>query len=210
MDSAAAGWSAIHIWEMIDVDMEASTASRQTAALQAQYREVTRLFPKAPTSAENLRKAVEISQKLQRTLRTPEPMFRLVSEALEESPTIVVRELSWRYGVGVLDRSGSGTAAQEGTASPGVGSPGQQTQRRQSGLIEGEVRPFRGDFRAAIDSINAFADRLAKNPAVAEVRIVKLPLNVNPTLSLTGTTLESGAAPGNADFQLIIVLRPAA
>lgn len=207
---AAAGWSGIHIWQMIDVDIETSVAGKQAAALQAQYREATRLFPKSPTSAENLKKAVEMSQKLRQAQRTPEPMLRLVSAALDESPTVLIREISWRYGLGVIDPAGAGRATTDGAATPAGAAPGQRPERRQSGFIDGEVRPFRGDYRAAIDTINAFADRLAKDPAVAEVRVIKLPLNVNPTLALSGTTLENGAAIGSADFRLVIVLRPAA
>ena len=151
-----------------------------------------------------------MSQKLRQAQRTPEPMLRLVSAALDESPTVLIREISWRYGLGVIDPAGAGRATTDGAATPAGAAPGQRPERRQSGFIDGEVRPFRGDYRAAIDTINAFADRLAKDPAVAEVRVIKLPLNVNPTLALSGTTLENGAAIGSADFRLVIVLRPAA
>ncbi|MCW5605444.1 MAG: hypothetical protein KIT18_12955, partial [Burkholderiales bacterium] len=81
--------------------------------------------------------------------------------------------------------------------------------RRQSGLIEGEVRPFRGDYRGAIETINAFAGRVAADPAVAEVQVLKLPLNVNPTLQLSGNTLDSGEQTGTADFRMLIVLKTA-
>jgi hypothetical protein len=80
--------------------------------------------------------------------------------------------------------------------------------RRQSALIEGEIRPFRGDYRSAIETINAFATRLGKDQTVAEVRVVKLPLNVNPALSLAGNTLDNPDQSAIADFKVLLVLKP--
>jgi hypothetical protein len=74
-------------------------------------------------------------------------------------------------------------------------------------LVEGDVRPFRGDYRAAIDAINRFADTLSQQPEVAEVRVVKMPLNINPSLTLSGNTTESLEQTGKAEFKLLLVLK---
>ncbi|MNC88140.1 hypothetical protein D3C83_39280 [compost metagenome] len=70
------------------------------------------------------------------------------------------------------------------------------------------MKLFRGDYRAAIGLIHAFADRLANDPAVAEARIVKLPLNIDPKLPLAGNTFDSGEYGGGADFKLLLILKP--
>src|SRR5215813_4670648 len=192
---AAAGilWTGANLYRVFALQGETEEASNQTAQLAARYQEVTRQFPAAPTSAENLRKTVEIAQKLRESVRTPEMAMALVSRALEDSPHIVVREFGWKYGTSDITAERSSGAAERPAPPPAQpGSPTAPTLfRRQSALIEGEIRPFRGDYRAAIADINAFAARLGKEPAVAEVRVVKLPLNVNPTLSLAGNTLDS-------------------
>ena len=69
------------------------------------------------------------------------------------------------------------------------------------------MRPFRGDYRAAIDAINRFADTLSQQPEVAEVRVVKMPLNINPSLTLSGNTTESLEQTGKAEFKLLLVLK---
>jgi hypothetical protein len=79
--------------------------------------------------------------------------------------------------------------------------------RKQSGLVEGEVRPFRGDYRAAIEAINRFAETLSQQPEVAEVKVVKLPLNINTDLTMSGNTTENPAQTGKADFKLVLVLK---
>ena len=201
----AAGWGGVNVWQMLDAHAQRAASARQTALLQAQYREATRQFPAAPTSAENLKKAVEIAQKLRESVRTPELLMSIVSKALETSPNIVVGEFGWKHGLSEIETGGSGVRAMPGAApAPGGTSP----TRKQSGLVEGEIRPFRGDYRAAIETIIAFANRLAADPAVAEVRVVKLPLNINPSLALSGNTLDSREQSGSADFRLLLVLKP--
>jgi len=115
----------------------------------------------------------------------------------------VIREFAWKYGLSDIGTGGSGMGAAPSAAPAGVA-----PTRKQSGLVEGEIRPFRGDYRAAIETINAFAKRLAADPAVAEVRVMKLPLNINPTLALSGNTLDSREQSGSAEFRLLLVLKP--
>ncbi len=202
---AAAVWSGINVWEILEARAQRDASARQTAEFQARYQEVTRQFPAAPTSADNLKRAVEIAHKLRATTRTPERLMAIVSRALEASPNIVIGEFGWKYGITEIDASGSATRTAPGAAAP-PGSAG--GLRKQTGLVAGEIMPFRGDYRAAIEAINAFASRLAADPAVAEVRVVKLPLNINPTLALSGNTLDSGEQSGTADFRLLLVLKP--
>lgn len=201
----AAAWSGINVWQMIDAHSQRAESARQTALLQAQYREATHQFPAAPTSADNLKRAVELAHKLRENVRTPDVLMGVVSKALEASPDVVVREFGWKYGLSEIEAGGSGVRAAPGAApATGAAAP----TRKQSGLVDGEIRPFRGDYRAAIETINAFASRLAADPAVAEVRVMKLPLNISPTLALSGNTLDSREQSGGADFRLLLVLKP--
>ena len=130
----------------------------------------------------------------------------LVSRALDSHPGIVVKALGWRFGRTDIQadasRSGTGTPDAVGAAAP--------APRHESALIEGEVRPFRGDYRAAIDDINAFVQTLSRSPGVAEVRVASLPLNVNPGMPLAGNTVDTRERPGSAEFKLIVVMRPPA
>lgn len=202
----ALAWSGFNAYRIMDANSQTAEAARQAALQQALYQEATRQFPAAPASAEHLKKAVEIAQKLKETARTPEMMMGIISKALEASPAIVIREFGWKYGPDEIDSGGTSARAAV-TPAPAAGAA---PPRKQSGLIEGEIRPFRGDYRGAIDTINAFADRLAHDPMVAGVRVIKLPLNVNPTLALSGNTLDSREQSGTADFKLLIVMKPKA
>jgi hypothetical protein len=199
----ALAWGGANAYQMADADGQAAEAARQTALQQAQYLEATRQFPAAPASAEILKKAVEVAEKLKKSERTPEIMMDIISKALEEHPTIALKQFGWKYGQTDIETGGTTTASSAASVEPAPGLP-----RKQSGLLEGEIRPFRGDYRGAIQTINEFADRLARDPEIAEVRIVKLPLNVNPTLALAGNTLDTREQTGaTAEFKLLIVMK---
>jgi hypothetical protein len=209
--AAAAVWAGFNASQMMTLRGDTEDAARQTALLASQYTEITRQFPQAPASAENLKKAVEIAQKLRETVHTPQRMMAVVSQAIESSPTVVIKEFAWLYGTAEIEAPGPGAAASTGAtaAAPAAGTAA-VVSRKESAAIEGEIRPFRGDYRSAIVTILALADRISRAPGVADVRVIKLPLNVNPSLSLSGSTLDNPeqTATAIAEFRLLIVLKP--
>jgi len=210
----AVAWIGADLFKTWELRGEQELAARQTERLAAQYLQITRQFPAAPASAESLKRTVEIAQKLREDARNPLGMMSIVSRALGSSPTIVIREFIWNYGTGIIDaESGNAKATEVAPAPIAAFDPRLQVkpalERKQSALVEGEIRPFRGDYRGAIDTINKFADRIRDEPNVAEVRVIKLPLNVNPRLQLSGNTLDNPERQtGSAEFKVLIVLRP--
>ena len=139
-------------------------------------------------------------------------MMDLVSQALDANPDITMKALTWKYD------SVDFSAAREAGASPSSATPAFAPppaaqgagKRKESALIDAEVRPFRGDYRVAIDSINRFAESLSKQPNIGEVKVVKLPLNISPGLTLSGNTTDSRDQAGKAEFQIIVQMKPSA
>ena len=200
-------WTGYNLWTIQHSIQETADAARRTAAAQLQYKEITRTFPAAPTTSENLLKAVGIYQQVVKSVRSPQPFLQIVSRAIDASPEIFLQEISWSYGTERPDAAGtlvSGSGSR--TAKPA--GPSNSEGLRQSGSVSGEVRPFQGDFRAAIASINRVAERLARDPVVAEVKVIKLPLNVNPELALSGNTRDAADQSGAAEFKLLLTLKP--
>jgi hypothetical protein len=206
---AALAWVGVNMYNMMTVRSDTETAARQTATLAAQYQEATRQFPQAPASAENLKRTVEIAQKVRESARNPQRVMALISRAVEANPAIVVKGLGWKYSSSEIEAEGRRQPAAE---APGAVTAiaGLASARKESAFVDGEIRPFRGDYRSAINTINAFASRLGEDPGVLEVRVVKLPLNVNPSLSLSGNTLDNPEQAQNAtaEFKLVVVMKP--
>ena len=212
MASAAIGaagmlWTGYNLWNISDLTQQAADAQRRTNAAQLQYKEITRTFPAAPTTSENLIKAVGIHQQIVKSIRSPRPFLGIISRAIASAPEIFLQEIFWAHGTEGLDTTAAAAAAAAPRTAKPSGAP-ESDGLRQSGTIAGEIRPFYGDYRAAIDSINRVAARLTSDPAVAEVKVVKLPLNVNPELALSGNTREAAEQSGAATFRITLVLKP--
>jgi hypothetical protein len=201
-------WSGVNGWQTFRVNSQAAYVTKQIAAQDTQYQQITRQFPPSPTSGENLKRAVEVAKALRENTRDPVPMMTVVSSALEPNGNVVLREFGWKYGVGEIEKGMDGTATVAASViqpTPGVPPPA----RRQSAYVSGEIRPFRGDYRAAIDTINGLVSRLRLHPAVFEIKASKMPLNVSPKAALSGNTLDASRTDaGSAEFELIIVFKP--
>ena len=201
--------SGFNLWQQLSISDETTAAAQRTAQVNADYQAATKQFPAAPTTADNLKRATELAEKLRTTAITPERFLQVIGHALAPSPEINLVELSWQNNITEFEAgagvSGSGRAAPKLPPSSASTAPG--ATRKQSGLIAGQVRDFKGDFRRAIIAINALAERLRDDPAVEAVRIVQLPLNASPTLALSGNTADNPAQAGAAEFKLVVVLK---
>ncbi len=182
-------WSGYNLWQARDLAQQTADDAKRTATAQARYRDITREFPAAPTTSANLVQAVEMYQKISKTVRSPQPFMRVVARAIQPHPEVYLQEIRW-----------NATAAN--TEAPGAAHAG------QSGAVTGEIRPFHGDYRSATDVINGIAKRLGGDPAVAQARVLKYPLNVNPALGLSGNTKDASAHAGVAEFTITLTLKP--
>jgi hypothetical protein len=193
--AGAAIWSGVNVFQAMGIDRDTLVTQRQTQEYQAKYQQVTAQFPDAPTSADNLRHTVEIAEKIRSGLRTPETMFSIISRALDASPDIQLQRIEWHYG-DLLPKKSEMSAA----AAP------ESTVLLQTGIVQGEVTRFDGDYRAAMDSINGFLQLIAKDGAVAEIKVLKLPLDVRSNSGLNGSTL---GTPGKetAQFEIAVVFK---
>ena len=201
----AALWTGVNGWQAYGVHSEATQVARQSAVQDQQYQRITLKFPPTPTTGENLRRAVEIAQAVREKARDPTPMMVSVSQALQSTPNVVLREFGWRYGLTDIEKGASESTGAPPRLAPGMPVP----ERRQSAYVSGEIRPFSGDYRAAIATINGLAAQLRTNPAVADVRTTKMPLNVSPQSVLSGNTLDaSRPQAGTAEFELVVVFKP--
>ncbi|MFL6579686.1 MAG: hypothetical protein ACJ8G2_03000 [Burkholderiales bacterium] len=193
-------WSGVNLYRAMQINEDASSLERQTREYQTRYQQVTEQFPQAPTTMENLRNTVEMAEEIRAGLRTPEAMFALVSHALDASPQIQLSHLAWHYGRKSADTELAPAATDARARS-------ESKALFQSAIVKGEVSPFDGDYKAAMAFISAFADRLANDERVAEVRALRLPLNASSDVGLAGSTNDKSKK-GSAEFELAIAFGP--
>jgi hypothetical protein len=77
----------------------------------------------------------------------------------------------------------------------------------QIGIIGAEVLSYEGDHQAALRNIRAFTGKLAADERVAQVDVIRLPLDLDPNAGLNGSTATKQANQ-SAPFEVSVVLRP--
>lgn len=193
-------WILVNITATRRIESEIAARARETAELKTSYAELTRQFPATPAPAPMLKLAVDAFDHLRERARTPEDLFAAVSRGLEAHPTITLNSISWRHSRAADAATAFATA---GNVTGGDGTP------RQFGLLSGEITPFRGDYRTAVVTIREFAEDLRRDPRVAEIKILKLPLDDSSRQALSGSTNARVEQQVGAQFEFAITLREA-
>jgi hypothetical protein len=68
--------------------------------------------------------------------------------------------------------------------------------------LEGEVLNFQGNYRQAIEHIQAFSDELNNLASVELVNILKLPLDINPATNISRSISVQTAPTFALEFQI--------
>jgi hypothetical protein len=184
----------------MDLESTAVAAQTQTLDYQKKYQQVVAQFPDAPTSPGNLRQTVEAAEQIGASLRTPEKMFAIVSHALDASPSIRLRRIEWHYGDAFSAKPPEALAQVLGK---------EPSQFVQVGIVHADLSDFGGDYRTAMGQIGNFAQIIAQDGAVAEVKALKLPIDIRSEAGIKGNT---AAIQGRDDgqFELAVIFKSGA
>jgi hypothetical protein len=192
-------WSGLNTFQAMQLNKKTAELQSSAEDYQRKYQQVSAQFPDAPASTEALRNTVDIAQHIVSSLRTPGAMFSAIGRGLAGDSRIQLSRIEWHYGneapiLQELARRGAMPSASSHVAV-------------QVGVLDAEIRPFDGDYRAAMNTINALMTRIAAHSSVAEVTAIKLPLDVRSDSGLAGTTAgETRTQAGS--FQLAVIFKP--
>ena len=178
----------------------------EAPAMQAKHQIFIRSMPPMAASPQDMKAAVEIEQMISRNAPTPSPLLGIVSQALDALPQIRIDQLQWQatekseaaYNPANLQQP-TGTPPPQPAAGGAERAPSAQLlgipqKPNQILLVEGEVMPFRSDYRTALESVRSLAAELGKNKQM-RVEITRQPFDIRPTSTLEG---KAGFDPADA------------
>jgi hypothetical protein len=130
-----------------------------------------------------------------------------LSAVLDAFPSVQVGSLSWETSfkpetVGAASTPGSGQAGAP-TAEPPPAQLAEDALPAQVMILNGEIWPFNGDYRAALGVVERLREALARQGL--ETAALKLPLDLRPEATLAGGADEQASR--RAAFSLRIVWR---
>ena len=194
-------------------DMSQQSAQKvliaQTKRQQQLYQQVAKDFPATPLPSHDLQLAVELKQAIKSYQRSPERMMQVISNAIAQAPEIQINRLFWvqTNDRNLKDKDVSPALAQtqENQTSPPLLS---NTELYETAFVNGEIKHFSGDYRAALSSVHQLVGRLKIDSAVAYVEILQAPVNVSAYSNLAGSTSdEVEAKQASAIFKLKLIFK---
>jgi hypothetical protein len=200
-----------NVKQSIDDESAFTEAQLQTRVQEERYAEVAKDFPATPLPAAELQQAVEIHAQLVAAARSPRQVMEAISRGLESVPEVDVNRLHLlrTEDIEVKDSEASTGAPAQTSSLQQQSSSGAQGVLYQVCFINGEIRGFSGDYRAALASVNRFADTLKVDPLVQQISIVQEPVNLSSLSNLSGSTIdEQGSRLQAAAFKIKIVFKP--
>lgn len=221
-------WVMGNLWAYADAKREGDRLSLEAAGYDASYRISMSDMPPALEPTANMRAAVTVERLLAQQAPRPSEMLAMLSGALDRVPQVQIARLDWHVDAGgsaVAGGAGAGgpRAAPASNAMPGrTPDPAASTESgpapipsRLLGIplrppqtlrVEAEVPLMQNNARGIVDSMNRFAQELARNPRLT-VEIERPALDVSPTAKLVGRT-GPGAGDKPAQFVLNLSLKP--
>lgn len=202
-------WVGGNLWSYAEAQGRSGALQVETARYEASYRASMSTMPPVVAPTANMKAAVTIERMVSEQGPAPLDMMGIVSAALDQAPRVRLTRLGWRAGADGGDAataaaattatglggSGSGfgggaaAAGQEPISSLLVGIPVRPPQTLR---IEAEVVAARNDYRNVLDSMNQFAQLLARHPRMT-VEIEQPALDVRPSVKLSGKAGDSEA-----------------
>ncbi|MYN07911.1 hypothetical protein [Pseudoduganella aquatica] len=188
-------WTGGNLWAYADAQHEGSRLVMEAAGYDASYRVSMSDMPPSLAPTANMKAAVTIERLLATQAPAPIDMVGMLSAALDKVPQVQIVRLDWRV-------AADGADPEAAIPSSVLGIP---SKPPQSLRVEAEIPLVASSTRAIVDSMNAFAQELARNPRLT-VAIERPVLDVSSSAKLSGSTGAAGGKP--APFILNLSLAP--
>ena len=200
-----------YLWQGKNQKDQLQTIAAQTLQQQDLYNQVAQDFPAAPIPSTELKVAAELVQVIKKNSQTPAQLMQILSGACEALPEITLNRIRWVRSAtdDVKDEASSDSAVLNPAGQAAVvNTSNDPSNLLQIGFVNAEIKGFTGDYRAALNTVSQFVNKLRENPAVDHVVIMQEPVNVSSLANLQGsTTDENTTERPPATFKLKVVLK---
>lgn len=169
------------------LDEEVEALNRETVLAQQRYDEILRNFPPIPTTSDNLRLLINRYLELAKGSRSPDILWREISQALQADPSVELDGIDWRM-------------AAPTSADAVAGEP----QTSEASVADGELAIVRGTLRVGPNSnrrqvlaaFNRLLAALQRNPSLT-VEVLQQPFDIESGKLVQGgdTSADEGRLP---------------
>ena len=185
-------WASGNVLDALHTSNLTKRAKQDTQQTLAQYLSTTSSMPVTVANPSEMKSAVDVARLIKENGPTLNPIFTLISSALDTLPQIKIHELNWQTS------ETNGGAPDPAAPPPAPLAPGEAPPISASLIgipkkpfeilmLDGEVIPFNNDYRTALESVQQLILELQKNKHV-RVEVVKPPIDIRPSVKLESQT----------------------
>ena len=185
---AALTWAGIDLMSIFDQRRETARLRQEALAVESKYEVIVKNMPSTLVTPHNMRLVVDIERMMSQNVPLPNILMSEVSRALDGLPQITIKQLQWKIVdpvilSAVVDPNAPASTAD---AAPQPIDLGLAAKPAEILLIDGEIKPFDGDYRAALNSVRMFVAAIQKNPQL-KATVTLQPIDTNPSVKLEST-----------------------
>jgi hypothetical protein len=207
---SAVGVSGSKFIEGVIAAREAESLRKQTAFYDERYRVARARLPETPIESRQIKIAVETAEKLMSFKTDPQKMLVTLSSGLQKFPQLQLDRITWKSSadpsapIGTKGDRGAAASNNDGATNlPPSGDGARMIY--QLAVVRGQIYPFDGNYRRALDLVNGYAEVLRGLPGVRHVQVLSLPLDVDSSSTLQGDAIRSSDTK-EANFELRIAI----
>jgi len=179
-------WSGANALDAIDATNQVKLLQTESAQNERRYREIVASMPAAEINPHDMKSAVDLHEMITNNRSTPEQILQEISRVLNRSPQLYLEELSWEVSDNINPPAAAGTPAVQGAptslSASLIGVPVRPFEVVQ---MKGEIRPFKNDYRSALDIVKQFSDALMMDKHI-QVSTVREPIDIRSSVALSG------------------------
>lgn len=179
---------------------EVAGLATQTHYYDTLHQQVASRVANAPIELTRLKSAVDGAEQLLRYPVSPAGSLAPVGAVLAQHPSLFVTRVDW-LGADArakADQVADGTVPEEGAEATANAGP--------VVTLHGEIRPFDGSYRRALDEIDRVARALERRRGVAAVEILRQPIDLRATESVNDDAGIEGQKRRTAGFVIRVHL----
>ncbi|MDZ4098132.1 MAG: hypothetical protein U1E13_05455, partial [Methylophilaceae bacterium] len=205
------GFSSVYLKQSFDNKTLTEQSALATSHQEQLYQEVAKDFPATPIPAYGLQLVAELEKAISINAKLPARAMQILGEAVAASPEIEINRLNWLLSNDPDPKDADNVTVigiSTGTTSALRNFEPDKNYLYEVAFLNGEIRRFTGNYRAAFESVNRLVERLRANEQVAQVMVLQTPVNVSSYSNLQGSTADERTAQATpALFKLRVILK---
>lgn len=194
------------------IQQEIDQLQTATKVQQMKYEQAAKNFPYSPYPSHQILNVVSFFAALDKSQQTPERLMQIISLAISKLPDIQINRIHWMQTPDINANDVVEQGSNYISRNPN-GLVNKSSGLNQVAFINGELKKFNGDYRAALLMVNQMVVQLKRDAGVASVELLQAPVNVSSLSKLEGSTsdeLDSRQAPALFKIKMVLNQTPLA